>query len=59
MWFKCFIWDDNVFIISFKNISGETFKSLADKVMRHALHKGVPPLFVNLRALYKDPEKVL
>lgn len=26
--------------------------------MRHALHKGVPPLFVDLRPLYADPEKV-
>ena len=38
--------------------AGENFKTYADRVMRHALHKGVPPLFVNLRSLYKDPEKV-
>ena len=40
------------------NIPGDTFKRYADKLMRSALHKGVPPLFVNLRSLYKDPEKV-
>ena len=39
-------------------LAGENFKTYADRVMRHALHKGVPPLFVNLRSLYKDPEKV-
>ena len=26
--------------------------------MRQALHKGIPPLFVNMRSLYTDPEKV-
>ena len=26
--------------------------------MRAALHKGVPPLFVTLRSLYSEPEKV-
>ena len=49
----CYYGTDLTFIIS-----GETFKKLADTVMRHALHKGVPPLFVNLRSLYNDPEKV-
>lgn len=37
--------------------SGETFRTLVDKYLRHALHKGVPPLFVDMRSLYSDPEK--
>lgn len=36
----------------------EQFKSLADKYMRKALSKGVPPLFVDLRSLYTDKSKV-
>jgi N-alpha-acetyltransferase 15/16, NatA auxiliary subunit len=38
--------------------SGEQFKVLVDKYLRKGLHKGVPPLFVDLRSLYKDPKKV-
>ncbi|CAB3378713.1 Hypothetical predicted protein [Cloeon dipterum] len=38
--------------------TGDTFKTLVDKYLRRGLHKGVPPLFVDLRSLYKDPEKV-
>jgi len=38
--------------------TGEKFRSLADSLMRQALHKGIPPLFVNMRSLYTDPEKV-
>ena len=34
------------------------FKGLADKLLRIQLMKGVPPLFVNMRSLYNDPEKV-
>nr|CAD7258042.1 unnamed protein product [Timema shepardi] len=30
-----------------------------DRYLRQGLHKGVPPLFVDLRSLYKDPEKVI
>lgn len=37
---------------------GETFRKLGDTVMRQSLHKGVPPLFVSFRSLYKDPERV-
>lgn len=37
--------------------SGELFKGLVGKYIQKALHKGVPPLFVDLRPLYKDPEK--
>jgi len=39
--------------------SGEQFKVLVDKYLRKGLHKGVPPLFVDLRSLYKDPKKVV
>ncbi|XP_076467925.1 N-alpha-acetyltransferase 15, NatA auxiliary subunit-like [Babylonia areolata] len=38
--------------------SGETFRSLVDRYLQNALRKGVPPLFVVLRPLYSDPEKV-
>lgn len=38
--------------------TGEQFRILVDKYLRQGLHKGVPPLFVDLRSLYKDPEKV-
>ncbi|KAK2165073.1 hypothetical protein LSH36_55g06042 [Paralvinella palmiformis] len=39
-------------------LSGEVFKAFADKFMRESLHKGMPPLFVCMRTLYSDPEKV-
>ncbi|XP_030745565.1 N-alpha-acetyltransferase 15, NatA auxiliary subunit [Sitophilus oryzae] len=38
--------------------TGVQFKQLVDKYMRKAFSKGVPPLFVDLRSLYKDAEKV-
>lgn len=38
--------------------TGEQFKSLVDKYMRKGLIKGVPPLFVDLRSLYSDNQKV-
>ena len=38
--------------------SGEKFRLLVDKYLRHSLHKGAPPLFVDLRSLYPDLEKV-
>ncbi|XP_076767135.1 N-alpha-acetyltransferase 15/16 isoform X2 [Xylocopa sonorina] len=37
---------------------GDEFKSLVDRYLRRGLHKGVPPLFVNLRSLYNDQQKV-
>lgn len=37
---------------------GESFKNLVDTYLRKELRKGVPPLFVVLRPLYSDPEKV-
>lgn len=39
-------------------LTGDRFRSAVDAYLRTALHKGVPPLFVNLRSLYKDNEKV-
>ena len=38
--------------------AGETFRTLVDYFLQNALRKGVPPLFVVLRPLYSDPEKV-
>ncbi|XP_053975392.1 N-alpha-acetyltransferase 15, NatA auxiliary subunit isoform X2 [Hylaeus anthracinus] len=37
--------------------SGPEFKALVDRYLRKGLHKGVPPLFVNLRSLYTDQNK--
>jgi peptide alpha-N-acetyltransferase len=37
--------------------SGKMFRSLVDQYLRHALHKGAPPLFVDLRSLYTQPGK--
>eukprot|EP00096_Caligus_rogercresseyi_P014098 TRINITY_DN662_c0_g1_i3.p1 TRINITY_DN662_c0_g1~~TRINITY_DN662_c0_g1_i3.p1 ORF type:complete len:893 (+),score=310.14 TRINITY_DN662_c0_g1_i3:149-2827(+) len=37
---------------------GSTFKKLLDAYLKKALRKGVPPLFVDLRSLYSDPDKV-
>lgn len=39
-------------------ILGSAFRSLADTFLRRALQKGVPPLFITLKRLYKDPKKV-
>ncbi|XP_045539538.1 N-alpha-acetyltransferase 15, NatA auxiliary subunit [Papilio machaon] len=33
------------------------FERLVDQYLRQGLHKGVPPLFVDLRTLYKDQSK--
>ncbi|GAB0093410.1 Glycerol-3-phosphate dehydrogenase [Sergentomyia squamirostris] len=38
--------------------SGDDFRQLVDQYLRRGLRKGVPPLFVNMRSLYKHPEKV-
>ncbi|KAK6637267.1 N-alpha-acetyltransferase 15, NatA auxiliary subunit [Polyplax serrata] len=40
-------------------MTGEEFRLMVDKYLRQGLHKGVPPLFVDLRSLYKDSEKVV
>ena len=39
--------------------TGDTFTSLADEYLRIALRKGVPSLFVNVRGLYTDEERVI
>lgn len=38
--------------------TGEMFRTQVDQYLRAALHKGVPPLFIRLKELYKFPEKV-
>lgn len=38
--------------------TGDQFKKLVDRYLRRGLHKGVPPLFVDLRSLYSNKEKV-
>ncbi|KAK3576854.1 hypothetical protein CHS0354_012909 [Potamilus streckersoni] len=38
--------------------TGDLFKRLLDKYLRSSFHKGVPPLFVTLKSVYKDPWKV-
>jgi len=37
---------------------GNAFQSEVDSYLRAGFHKGVPPLFVDLRSLYKDKHKV-
>lgn len=39
--------------------TGGNFRNLVDKYLRRALHKGAPPLFVDLRSLYVHPEKAI
>lgn len=38
--------------------TGETFRELIDDYLRRGLRKGVPPLFVNIRSLYTNNDKV-
>lgn len=44
--------------LALNEASDEIFTRLVDEYMRKALSKGVPPLFVDLRNLYHDTEKV-
>lgn len=37
---------------------GDLFRKEVDDYMRTGFHKGIPPLFVDLKSLYKDKEKV-
>jgi len=37
---------------------GDTFKALLDAYMQKSMRKGIPPLFVDLKPLYKDQSKV-
>lgn len=45
--------------LNFLTASGHAFSELVDDYLRNALIKGVPPLFTNLRPLYKEKAKVL
>lgn len=45
------------YFISIFIILDERFKDLVDGYLKKGLHKGVPPLFVHLRSLYKNPSK--
>lgn len=38
--------------------AGNRFRELIDDYLRRGLRKGVPPLFVNIRSLYGDEQKV-
>ncbi|KAE9543854.1 hypothetical protein AGLY_001978, partial [Aphis glycines] len=38
--------------------SGDAFQTEVDSYLRAGFHKGVPPLFVDLRSLYKNKHKV-
>lgn len=37
---------------------GDLFRKEIDEYMRRGFHKGIPPLFVDLKSLYKDKEKI-
>ncbi|XP_063366131.1 N-alpha-acetyltransferase 15, NatA auxiliary subunit [Cydia amplana] len=37
--------------------SAAVFARLVDEYLRHGLHKGIPPLFVDIRSLYADKSK--
>lgn len=38
--------------------AGDLFRKEIDEYMRRGFHKGIPPLFVDLKSLYKDKEKI-
>ena len=48
----------SLFIIGILLYVGDEFSSRLDTLMTQALRKGVPPLFNNLRSLYRDRDKV-
>lgn len=49
----------NVVKFDFKVLSvGDDFVRLLDEYLQPGFHKGIPPLFVNLKGLYKDSFKV-
>jgi peptide alpha-N-acetyltransferase len=37
--------------------AGDAFVQLLDPYLRKALRKGIPPLFIDLRPLYRDQDK--
>ncbi|KAL5275161.1 NAA15 family protein [Megaselia abdita] len=40
------------------NATGDEFRKLIDEYLRRGLRKGIPPLFVTIRALYSDTDKM-
>lgn len=38
--------------------TGDRFRGIVDEYLRRGLRKGVPPLFVNIRSIYGDADKV-
>ena len=39
-------------------VTGPVFQEMIDQYLRPPLHKGVPSLFIGLKGLYKDKDKV-
>lgn len=37
--------------------TGDLFRKLIDHYLQNGFHKGVPPLFITLKSVYKDPAK--
>nr|XP_039262762.1 N-alpha-acetyltransferase 15, NatA auxiliary subunit-like [Styela clava] len=56
---KIFPKTDSPKIIPLSLVSGDKFRIRVDQFLRSGLERGVPPLFVNLKPLYEDKEKVL
>lgn len=62
-WMRAFIIYSMLAIVTgipplFISMPGQVFRELVDKFLRSGLKRGVPPLFVNLKPLYEDKEKV-
>lgn len=49
---------DSPKVIPLSLVSGDKFRDRVDQFLRSGLKRGVPPLFVNLKPLYEDKEKV-
>lgn len=47
-----------VWVLSFVVLLGDDFVRLLDEYLQPGFHKGIPPLFVNLKGLYANPAKV-
>lgn len=45
-------------LINLMFVLGDLFRKEVDEYMRRGFHKGIPPLFVDLKSLYQDKEKV-
>lgn len=44
--------------LALNHCQGDKFKQEIDQYLRRGLHKGVPPLFVDINSLYNDPVRV-